>query len=83
MLSPTQFPIREYRLTWDGKCEKFNVIFSLTQAQREDSGFQVTGMIKWGKNQNPKIFLGPQTKPQKIAGPKFIPQKIPWQISEP
>ena len=34
---------------------------------------QVTGMIDWGKYQNP----------QKIPGPKFKPQKIPCRISEP
>ena len=28
-------------------------------------GFQVTGMIEWGKNQNPKKSLGLPTKPQK------------------
>ena len=28
-------------------------------------GFQVTGMIEWGKNQNPKTSLGLPTKPQK------------------
>ena len=32
-----------------------------------ESGFQDTGMIEWGKNQNPK----------KIPGPNFNPKEIP------
>ena len=73
---PDRFQSEKYRLTWDGKCEKFSVLiqlFSLTQAHRGYSGFQVTRMIEWGQ----------KSKPQKIPGPKFIPQKIPCRISEP
>ena len=47
------------------------------------SGFQVTGMIEWGQNQNPKKSLGRQTKLKKILGPKFNPKIIPCRISEP
>ena len=73
---PHSFQSEKHRLTWDGKCEKFSVLiqlFSLTQAHRGYSGFQVTGMIEWGQ----------KSKPKKIPGPKFIPQKIPCRISEP
>ena len=34
-------------------------------------------MIKWGKNQTPKKFIGLQTKPKELPGPKFNPQKNP------
>ena len=71
------FQTEKYRLTWDGKCEKFSVLFSLTQAQREYSG------SNGGKNQNPKKSTGLQTKPKNIAGQKVIPQKIPCRTSEP
>ena len=54
---------------------KNSASFSVTQAQRGYSRFQVTGMIEWGKNQNPKKSLGLQTKPKKIAGPKLLPKK--------
>ena len=37
----------------------------------------MTAMIKWGKNQTPKKFLGLQTKPKELPGPKFNPQKNP------
>ena len=73
---PHSFPSEKPRLTWDGKCEKFSVLiqlFSLTQAHRGCSGFQVTGMIEWGQ----------KSKPKKIPERKFIPQKIPCRISEP
>ena len=73
---PHSFQSERYRLTWDGKCENFSVlkqVFSLPQAQRGYSGFQVTGMIEWGQ----------KSKPKKIPGPKFIPQNIPCQISGP
>ena len=59
--------------------------FSLVMVSPEGggySGFQVMGMIEWGKNQNPPP-KGLPTKPQKIPGPKTNPQKIPCQISEP
>ena len=46
-------------------------------------GFQVTGMIEWAKNKNPKESLGLQTNPKKIAGPELNHQKIPCRISEP
>ena len=39
------------------------------------SGVQGTGMIEWGKNQNPPKSLGLQTKPKAIPGPKFNQQK--------
>ena len=75
--SPDSFQSEKYRLTWDGKCEKFSVLiqlFSWTQFQRPlNSGFQVTGMIEWGQ----------KSKPKKIPERKFIPQKIPCRISEP
>ena len=70
---PHIFQSEKHRLTWDGKCEEFSVLFSLTQAQRGYSGFQVTGMMEWGQ----------KSKPKKIPLPKFIPQKIPCRISEP
>ena len=73
---PHSFQSERYRLTWDGKCENFSVliqVFSLPQAQRGYSGFQVTGMIEWGQ----------KSKPKKNPGPKFIPQKILCGISEP
>ena len=52
------FQSEKYRLTWDGKCEKYSVLFSLTQAQREYSGSN-GAKIKTQKNplsfkQNPK-----------------------------
>ena len=48
------------------------------------SGFQVIGMIEWGKkNQNPKKSIGLPTKLQKIPGPKVNPQRIPCRILEP
>ena len=34
-------------------------------------------MIKWGKNQTPKKFIGLQTKPKELPGPKFNQQKNP------
>ena len=37
----------------------------------EYSGFQWTGMIKWGQNKNPKKSLGIPTKPHKIPGLKL------------
>ena len=37
----------------------------------------MTAMIKWGKNQTPKKFIGLQTKPKELPGPKFNPQKNP------
>ena len=43
---PHSFQSEKYRLTWDGKFEKFSVLLSLTQTQRGYSGFQVTGMIE-------------------------------------
>ena len=33
------------------------------------SGFQVTRMPEWGKNQNPKKFLGFPTEPKNVMGP--------------
>ena len=36
------------------------------------SGFQVTGMIKWGQ----------KSKPKKFRGSNINPHKIPFQISE-
>ena len=53
------FQTEKYRLTWDGKCEKFSVLFSLTQAQREYSG------SNGGKNQNPKTSLDKLLSPKK------------------
>ena len=44
-------------------------------------GFQVTGMIEWGKNQHPTKSLGFQTKPKKLHGPKFSPQKSHAEFS--
>ena len=55
----------QYRLTWDGKCEKFSALFSLTQAQRAYSGFQVTGTIEWGQKSKPKKSLGQNLSPKK------------------
>ena len=46
-----------------------------------DFGFQVTGMIEWGKNQHPTKSLGLQTKPQEIHGPKFSPQRSHAEFS--
>ena len=46
---PHSFQSEKYKLTWDEKCEKLSVLFSLTEAQRWYSGFQVTGMIEWGQ----------------------------------
>ena len=67
---PHSFQSEKPRLTWDGKCEKFSVLiqlFSLTQAHRGYSGFQVTGMIELngGKNQNPKKSLDENLSPKK------------------
>ena len=70
---PHSFLSKKYRLTWDGKCEKFRVFFSLTQAQSGGTpDFKWRGWSNGSKNQNP----------QKIARPKFILQKIPCRISE-
>ena len=44
---------------------------------------QGTGMLNWGKNQNPKNSLDFKQNPQNIPGPKFNPPKIPCWISEP
>ena len=33
------------------------------------SGVQVTGMTKWGKNQNPQKSLGLKTRPKELPGP--------------
>ena len=63
------FQTEKYRLTWDGKCEKFSVLFSLTQAQREYSG------SNGGKNQNPKKSTELQTKPKKSMDQKLSPKK--------
>ena len=50
------------------------LLFSILVSQGGYSGFQVTGMIKWGqKSKSKKKPLGPQTKPHKIPGPKFNP----------
>ena len=35
-----------------------------------NSGFQVMGMIEWGKNENPKKSLELPTNPKVTAGPK-------------
>ena len=63
------FQTEKYRLTWDGKCEKFSVLFSLTQAQREYSGSN-GAKIKTQKNplsfkQNPKTSLDKKLSPKK------------------
>ena len=81
LLSPTQqFRSEKYRLTWDGnwdgKCKKFSVLFSLTQAQRGYSGFQVTGMIAMGaKIKTQKNPLDLQTTPQKSLDQNLSPNK--------
>ena len=65
---PHSFQSEKHRLTWVGKCEKFSVLiqlFSLTQAHRGYSGFQLTGVIEWGQ----------KSKPKKIPGPKIYPPK--------
>ena len=35
----------------------------------------MTGMTKWGKNQNPPKSLGLKTRPKELPGPKFNQQK--------
>ena len=47
------------------------------------SGFQVTGMIKWGQRSKHKKISWAWNRTPKIPGPKFNPQQLPCQISEP
>ena len=51
----------------------WQVLFINKFLQAGYSGFQVTGMLKWGQKSNPK----------NIPGPKFSLQTIPCQISKP
>ena len=54
---------------------KNSASFSVTQAQRGYSRFQVTGMIEWGKKSKPKKIPWASNKPKKITGPKLLPKK--------
>ena len=65
LLSPTQFQSEKYRLTWDGKCEKFSVLFSLTWLNSSPEGvFRISSYrddrmgakIKTQKNRWTKIY---------------------------
>ena len=73
----TAVPKEKYRLTWDGKCKKFSVLFSLTQAQRGYSGFQVTGMIEWGQKSKSKKIPWASNKTAKNPWTKIYPPKNP------
>ena len=52
--------------------------FSLVMVSPEGggySGFQVMGMIEWGKNQNPPPQKGFQQNPKKSLDQKLTPKK--------
>ena len=50
-----------------------NIVHLLAGGGGGGSGFQVTGIIKWGQ----------KSKPKKIPGAKINPPRIPCRISEP
>ena len=47
------------------------------------SGFQATGMIKWGQISKPKKVPRASNKTQKTPWTLNNPKKVPCQISEP
>ena len=57
------------------KSVKNSASFSVTQAHRGHSRFQVTGMIEWGKNKTPKNPLGFKQNPQKSLDHNLSPRK--------
>ena len=62
--------------------ESVFTVFPISQG--EYSGFQVTGLIKWGQKSNaPQKSIGLPTKPNKIPWPKISPKNVPCQISKP
>ena len=80
---PHSLQFEKCRLTWDGKCEKFSFLFSLTQAQKGYSGFQVTGMIEWGQKSRPPKHPSTKMYPPKNPMPNFramkkFPESIKW-----
>ena len=66
---PHSFQSEKYRLTWDGKCEKFSVL----KPRGGTPDFKWQGWSNGGKNQNPKKSLD-----QNLSSKKF-----PCRISEP
>ena len=72
---PHSFQSEKYRLTWDGKCEKFSVLFSNSGPEgvlqiSSDRDDRMGAKIKTPKNplgfkQNPKKSLDQNLSPQK------------------
>ena len=58
---PQSFQSEKYRLTWDGKCEKFSVL----KPRGGIPDFKWQGWSNGGKNQNPKISLDQNLSPKK------------------
>ena len=77
---PDRFQSEKYRLTWDGKCEKFGVLIQLFSRTPD---FRWQGWSNGGKNQNPKKCLDQNLSPKKSRAEfsshnKNFPESVKW-----